>query len=277
MNIRAGFRWLQDKVDGGAGATGVGELPADPLCASPQASREAYLDLHAQACALEFPQIDAIERCLGFAIDRQWMNSLALHTQVVIKKSRLNFQHGRLLYAVLRDYLSKAKTSGITIVETGTARGFSSLCMAKALDDAGRAGTVVTFDILPHDQPIYWNCIDDHEGKKSRRELLRPWQTLCEHIVFVRMDAATGLQRIAFPSVALAFLDASHTLEDVRREYLLLRDRQRAGDIIVFDDVTRELFPGVVEAIEQIENEGLYDVQRLPLDDQRGYAVAIRR
>ena len=38
----------------------------------------------------------------------------------------------------------------------------------KALEDQQRAGTIVTFDVLPHRTPMYWNCIDDHDGPKTR-------------------------------------------------------------------------------------------------------------
>ena len=30
-------------------------------------------------------------------------------------------------------------------------------------------GKIYTVDILPHDTKMYWNCIDDHDGMKSRK------------------------------------------------------------------------------------------------------------
>ena len=81
--------------------------------------------------------VDLLEKENGFSVDRSWINSLAFHTQIVIKKSELNYAHGRVLYSVLRNYLStlSKENKTINIVETGTARGFSSICMAKALSD----------------------------------------------------------------------------------------------------------------------------------------------
>lgn len=275
QNIKTRVRRFQRSL--GAQLAAAGSESPKFFVPHPQADRATYLRLYEEACAIEYPEIDAIERRFGFAIDRRWMNDLALHAQVVIKKSRLNFQHGRVLYATLRDYLARTKPPAVTIIETGTARGFSSLCMARALADARQPGTIVTFDILPHDQPMYWNCIDDHECQKSRRELLLPWQELCEKILFVNISAIEGLQHIAVPSVGFAFLDANHTLEDVMQEFKSVRARQKSGDVIVFDDVTPELFPGVVEALAAIKREGLYDVERLLPTDQRGYALAVRR
>jgi predicted O-methyltransferase YrrM len=255
------------------------EAPAveHPFGTEPKASRERYLELHREAREAEYPEIDAIESKQGFAIDRDWMEGLALHTQVVIKQSRLNYNHGRLLYAVLRRYLADHGGGHAVIFETGTARGFSSLCMARALQDVGADGHIVTVDVLPHDRPMLWNCIDDHDGPRTRAQLLFAYRELLPRIVFVhgRSDeavASLGLSRISF-----AFLDATHTEAEVRREFEFVSARQQAGDIVVLDDVTPTLFPGVVDAVEAITVEGCYAVERITASEQRGYAIATRR
>lgn len=246
------------------------------LDAGPRADRATYLRLHANARAQQCIEIDRLEQRCGFAVDRAWLDDLALHTQVVLKESRINYQHGRLLYTLLRRRAATAGARSLTILETGTARGFSSLCMARALADAGRFGTILTLDILPHDIAMYWNCIDDHEGPKTRRELLRPWAELCGSIVWMQVDTRTGLHSLGLPPIGFAFLDAVHTFDDVMHEYAAVRPRQGPGDIIVFDDVTPALFPGVVAAVAAIEREGLYAIERIVVDEQRGYAIAIR-
>ncbi|SDB54900.1 Methyltransferase domain-containing protein [Desulfonatronum thiosulfatophilum] len=218
---------------------------------------------------------------MGFAVDRQWLDSLALHTQVVIKKSRLNWQHGRLLYATLRQFLhtrahEERGHSPATILETGMARGFSAVCMARAMIDAGCPGTVLTLDILPHNTPLYWNCIDDLNGKKTRSELLSPWSEELERIIFTQGWTKQQLLRTGLSRIHFAYLDAQHTLDDVLAEYVYVRDRQGPGDMIVFDDVTPGLFDGVVQAAGEIENQGLYRIARLKVSGQRGYAVAVR-
>ena len=153
--------------------------------------------------------IDAYERRAGYAIDPEWLHELALHTQITKKKSELCYQHGRLLYATVRDYVRRQSPTKVTVLETGTARGFSSLCMARALDDAGVAGTVITFDVLPHDVPMYWNCIDDLDGPRSRAELLRPWADLverCRRHPLARAVRCGGLVLHSLQDLALAYL-----------------------------------------------------------------------
>lgn len=252
-------------------------LPANPFGTAPHADRDTYLRLHAQARAISYPDIDAFERQQGYSIDRAWMEELALHTQVVIKSSQLNYQHGRVLYAALRKYCEQSTRNGpVTVLETGTARGFSSLCMARALADAGATGYVITIDRLPHNTPILWNCIDDHDGPKSRQQLLRGHEDLLRRIVFLQGSTHDQLERLGLAHIGFAFLDATHTYDDVLAEYAFVRERQQVGDIIVFDDVTPQKFDAVVKAIETIERDNLYVVERLQPSEQRGYAIAQR-
>jgi hypothetical protein len=251
-----------------------------PFGTKPQGDKEAYLQLHRAAQALESPEIDAYERALGYAIDRAWLDELALVTQITIKPSPPNYSHGRILYAALRSYLSRivAEDGAVTILETGTARGFSSLCMARALLDAGPCvpGFMVTVDVLPHGRRFLWNSIRDHDGPQTRQELLCRWPLELSRVVFLEGSTHTVLGRLGLARVGFAFLDAAHTFEDVMLEYGYVRDRQRAGDTIVFDDVTPGAFDGVVEAVRAIERQGMYDVSYLQSSGQRGYATAVR-
>jgi predicted O-methyltransferase YrrM len=253
-------------------------LPVAPFGTMPRGSREKYLHLYDEARQIPYPEIDAFEERQGFAIDLEWLHTLALHTQIVVKQSKLNYQHGRLLYVTLRRYLADSITreAPVTVLETGTARGFSALCMSKALIDSNACGEIVSFDVLPHNTPMIWNCIDDHDGLKTRQQLLSPWSEELSRVIFIQGWTKYQLKRTGLSRVHFAFLDAQHTAEDVMAEYVYVRDRQLAGDIIVFDDVTPGLFDGVVNAVDQIESEGLYSVERLQVSGERGYAVGVR-
>lgn len=250
----------------------------NPLTAAPLATPERYSEIHANALDFSYPSVDALEKELGFSLDRQFMNDLALHTQVVIKSSPMMWAHGRVLYAVLRDYLDKtppaSKRERVTILETGTARGYSAICMAKALYDAERPGVILTTDIVPHDTPIYWNCIDDHEGKKTRRSLLAPWQELVDnYIIFCWGDSHLTLQTMALSRINFAFLDGAHHYEDVIEEFDRVGPYQKAGDIIVYDDVTPSAFPGIAKAVAEICETHGYSRQDIQTHDNRIHAI----
>lgn len=249
----------------------------NPLAKKPLADRKKYIALAEIAQAKSYPVIDDYENETGYSIQQDWYHDLALHTQVVIKRSELCYVHGRVLYSTLCKYLqnNKEDKQNITILETGTARGFSSVCMAKALRDSGNHGKIITFDILPHETPIYWNCIDDIDGKKTRSELLRPWKELVdEYIVFHQGDSKIELHKVRAGRIHFAFLDGAHTYEDVWFEFNQLKGRQKVGDIIVFDDYGETVYPGLTRAVDDICYEYDYQKRIIQASPQRGYVVA---
>jgi Methyltransferase domain len=252
----------------------------NPICSQRLVSRDAYVELARDAIRRCYPEIDAFERETGFSIDQEWLHNLALHTQVVIKNSPICYAHGRVLYSALSRYLqahpASSRSERLTIVETGTARGFSALCMAKALRDQDRAGVIVTLDVLPHIAPMYWNCIDDWDrGALTRAQLLHPWRDLLNnYIIFHQGDTKLELPKVQVDRIHFAFLDGAHTFEDVMFEFEQIRDRQQSGDMIVYDDYTHSQFPGLVAAVDKICSEYGYRRADLQAHTGRGYVVA---
>jgi predicted O-methyltransferase YrrM len=249
-----------------------------PLGRAPRGSREEYLRLAEETAAQRFPQIDAFEAARGYAVSAEWLDQLALHTQITVKRSELCYQHGRVLYAVVRDYLARHPGRPVHILETGTARGFSALCMARAIADGGAAGTIVTFDVLPHTVPMYWNCVDDFEGPHSRAELLRRWHDLVEaHILFHQGDTLREIPKLHQSRIHLAYLDGQHTYQHVLEEFGHVEPRQQSGDVVVFDDYSERSFPGVVRAVDELCARHGYEPEVIRISPTRAYVVATRR
>jgi len=245
----------------------------------PIATKEYYLKLFKEASINVDKGVKDFEKSLGYKIDKNWIDELALHTQVCVKKSKINYQHGRILYSLLKNYLQKLKSknynSFINILETGTARGFSAICMAKALNSSSSVdGQIYTIDLLPTDIPMYWNIIDDHEKKKTRKELLERWPEELRKIKFIKGNSKQVLKKLNISRIHFAYLDAEHDYDSVYNEYLYLKSKQEKGDIIFFDDVTPKQFPGVVEALNQIKKESFYSINFLNFSEERAYALA---
>jgi predicted O-methyltransferase YrrM len=244
----------------------------DPFGKTPFATRQQYLSWFEETRRKAYPEVDLLEADCGYSIDREWLDELAFHTQITCKKSELGYPHGRILYSLLRKQIISQGWTWVDIVETGTARGFSALCMAKAVRDAGVDGRIITIDVLSHLKPQIWNCIDDHDGPKSRAKILEPWADLLKMITFLQGDTLYMLQRIGLERINFAFLDAQHTEKSVIQEFQSVQSRQVSGDMVVFDDVTPAVFPGVVNAVNRIEMQGGYKVDRLSVSQSRSYA-----
>ena len=249
-----------------------------PFSIKPISNKEKYYELWNEASLKKNPEVDKYEENTGFKIDKDWLNNLALRTQIVIKKSELNYAHGKVLYSSLREYISKNQTNleNIVILETGTARGFSSLCMAKALNDSNKSGSILTFDVLPHTKKIYWNCVTDHlEGAITRQKLLEPWKNLIEkYIFFYQGYSNIELKKIGLERINFAFLDGAHTYEDVLFEFKIIEKHQEKGDIIVLDDYNEKLFPGIVKAVNEISDQFGYEIKIIKSFNDRSYVIA---
>lgn len=243
-----------------------------------EASIEAYTRLWIEATRANYSSfLQALAAAFpGTDPPLDWINQLALTTQICIKRSRPLFIHGYLLYCALRHYCAThPQETRLTILESGTSRGFSALCMAKALDDAGVCGTIYTFDInlvieKGYNQDgtvaepttdyttkrIYWNCIADMSGPKTRYELIAPWADLAhKYITFIEDDIYKRLPHFLrdqnITRVHFAFLDAKHTYDALSYELATVYMLQCPGDVIVCDDYTVGQFQGVVQAIDE--------------------------
>lgn len=224
------------------------------------------------------PGVVEMELKLGWSINLDWLHELALYTQVTEKKSRLNWSHGRLLYSLAASLAERLeKGEPLFVLETGTGRGFSAVCMVRAVLDAGRVPLVLTFDALPHNVTMAWGSIVDFEGDQTRRELLLRWPDETAHIVFAEGNLPASLAKLHTPRVHLAFLDAQHSYEAVEQEFNYVAERQLTGDAIVFDDVTPASFPGVVRFVSDLDASKNYSVEFVGDPSVRGYAIAIKR
>ena len=247
-------------------------VPFNYLLDKPIADASVYKNLHDEIKNIKHENIDNFEKKCGYSIEKSWLDNLALHTQIVVKKSKLNYQHGRILYCCLRDYL--IKNNEINILETGTSKGFSSICMSKAIKDSGKEGKIFTIDIIPHNRKMYWNGISDTEGKISRKNLLEPWSDYTDIINFLHGRTNKIIKTINLERINFAFLDAAHNLNSVRREFSFVSSKQIKGDVIVFDDVTKNQFDEVYNFVKTLEQKKIYEIEYINSSPNRAYAVA---
>ena len=239
-------------------------------------TKEEYLKLY-EECLKNPNRIDNFIKANFTSGEENFINNLALLTQITKKSTELNFNHGFLLHECLKKYLSNSNEKKIYIVETGTARGFSSIVMSYLLSKYDIEYEIHTIDILPHKTKMYWNCINDPiNGKVSREELLTNYKKYLKNIHFHEGQSIDVLKNLKLDRVHFAFLDGEHDYSDIKHEYEYVKDRNLKNDIIFCDDYIHGRFDGIVKFINEIKNQNLYKVDILDSNSDRGYAILER-
>ena len=119
--------------------------------------------------------------------------------------------------------------------------------MSKALEDSCIDGKIVTLDCLPHNERMFWNCIDDLEGKKTRAELLEPWNKLLNNIIFLQCWTKEALPNLGFQRINFAFLDAQHSYKSVMSNSFMYLNIRKL-EMLLFLMMLQKKFPGIVKA-----------------------------
>lgn len=218
-----------------------------------------------------YPMIDAFEARMGFAIERARLEALAFVLACPMKASPPNWQHGRVLYAAARAALARKPLDGY-ILDIGTAKGFSAMCLQLAVNDAAgaRVPVVWSVDVIPPTARVRRNTVAEVDALKTLAEILARWPE-AEDVTFVESTGTDWLKSKA-GHVYFAFVDGKHTGEAVYQEGLLLKDRQEPGDVVVFDDVH---IPGVWAAVQRLTR--FYAVEPpLRVLPKRAYAIGVR-
>lgn len=240
------------------------------------ATEEAYMYAWMMECANEYPSIDVFESIIGHAVSREWLNSVARVLNCPVKVNPPNWQHGRVIYAVLKRLandgtLSKYSSDNAVLLDIGTAKGFSAVVMTHALSNAGIALPVITVDLIEPEARCVRNTIAEVSGLKTLYEVMNPFIPEGQTIKACGGGSmkVLGSDLVAGLKIPFAFIDGKHTHEAVRAESLAVKRSQSSGDAIVFDDCQLQQ---VASAVSMLSG---YDVEYLK-SGPRTYAIARR-
>jgi predicted O-methyltransferase YrrM len=145
-----------------------------------------------------------------------------------------------LLYYAALCSLGGRGAGEVSVVETGTNRGFSTIVLAQALVDGGFDGVVETVDIDPEVVEI------------ARANVAAAG--LAERVRFHVGDSLARLREIVSrrERIDFAFLDGSHEDAHVRAEFAILHPTIVASRGIVYFDNT--VSGGVARALDHIRH-----------------------
>lgn len=236
-------------------------------------SAEAYARAFHEEQSVGYPMVDAYEVQQGFALSRERLEGAARVLACPVKAHPPNWQHGRVIYATVRRYLATIGQSDVTLVDIGTAKGFSALCMKWAADDSAVPATVWSCDVIAPDSYTVRNTVAEIHGAQTLRDIMAPWPEASS----IRFIGSTGEDLLRHlwsrgDRVGVAFVDGKHSYAAVLREGELLAELQRAGDVVIFDDAQID---GVQQAVNHLG--GAYACTPMEVLPGRAYAIGVRR
>lgn len=217
-----------------------------------------------------YPMVDALEAAAGYALDRARLEAAAQVLACPVKKSPPNWQHGRVLYALTLQWLTANESQSCNVLDVGTAKGFSALCLKWALDDGGSDGSVTSVDVIDPHARVSRKTIAEVDGLLTLAETLKPWPEAKD----IRFVQSTGIDWLkTHPErIHIAFVDGSHDGMTVLNEGRMLAGKQEEGDLAIFDDVNRT---DIRNAITILRHAYHFDV--LEVLPTRHYAIGVRR
>ena len=116
---------------------------------------------------------------------------------------------------------------------------------------------------------MYWNVIDDFEGKKTRKELISFWNKENKKINFLTGKSLKILKNLSVDRINFAFLDSSHEFQIVNEEFEIIQNKQQKGDFLVFDDYSPNKYNGVVKVVNRVVQKNIYKVEFININDNR--------
>jgi Methyltransferase domain len=264
----------------------------------------AYRDIFERERLNVYPQMDAIEAACDAKIKTSTLEAMARVLACPLKVNPPNWQHGRLLYALTTRYFKNHPDQSFHFVDIGTAKGFSALCLAHALADAGRQGVITSVDVidplraeernsvieLPNGplplSSYVENFLPFQRGTAKAFDgslIISFWKNV--DIYFHKGAGMLFLHDLARDDrINVAFVDGKHKQTDVSAESAEIRTRQFPGDLIIFDDLQLDPVKTAVLKlrgyhIEYVDPAAPIDLIKgdwSPARPQRCYAIATK-
>lgn len=160
---------------------------------------------------------------------------------------RPNYERGMLIYSLIRRYKVQS------YLEIGFGRGYSAFCAAKAMDEEGIDGKIVTID------PNF----DRNHLQNLSKIFPKSW---FEKMEFVQAKSEDSLPTLG--NFDMIYIDGDHTYDAVKKDWELCKDKW--NKVCLFDDyhlATKEEDANIqcARVIDQIEN----DTKELIIGDRR--------
>ena len=163
----------------------------------------------------------------------------------------VNYERGMLLYALITKYKPK------TVLEIGTAEGYSTLCMAWAMTDNKIDGKIFTIDPKSHHLSIERSIILE-DGKIIKKKLSTDelWNKFAKPEWVKKIQVISGyagevLNNNKFPKMEFGYIDGAHFYEAVKHDFYRFLKLSDERFSILFDDYVPGRSDGVSKVIDE--------------------------
>lgn len=255
------------------------------------ATLEEYNREYERERYVRYPCIEDLEVELGFHVDQVDLLRAARVLACPVKRTPAHWAHGRVVYAVAREFASRRPWEEIlTFLDIGTAKGFSAVMLAWALRDAQHRGEVISIDAVDPMDLVPRNSVKEIDGPLTVPDFVMPFLgpdiSLCldfgANVTRGPWEGVTlefhGMKSEDFLRITpsdkrfhLAFVDGRHDYAHAKNESEMLAENQRPGDVLIFDDLQ---FEGVKAAFDRLQGYTKQVLKPLP---GRHYAIARKR
>lgn len=185
------------------------------------------------------------------------------------KQSIFNYERGILLYSLIAKYKPK------TVLEIGTATGYSTLCMARAMCDFQIPGKIYTIDPESINRKI--ELVSDIDLLTKKILTLKDhWSKIAPPEWLTKVEPIIGysgriMSKHEFPKIEFAYIDGAHFFEAVKHDFYAILKVVSDEFNILFDDYTPGLYPNGVSKLIDEEISQLFTVTVIDTDLEKRY------
>lgn len=218
---------------------------------------------------MQITSLDDFLQSIGFGnliYDDFWDLGNATSLSKENNGEQLEFSRGPLLYALV-GFLKPKR-----ILEFGTGGGYSTLCMAKALNDFKIDGKIFTIDRVGNDEKIsrFYKLPSDekaHENDISNKEI---WKSIVSSQLIDKINPIQGYSGIVmgaknFSNIDFCYVDGVHSFEGTKHDFLSFLKNAPNSFSVLFDDYIARDFYGVKEFIDK-EVASHFELQLIKTD-----------
>tara|TARA_B110000438_G_C15698911_1_gene600138 strand:+ start:86 stop:961 length:876 start_codon:yes stop_codon:yes gene_type:complete len=179
-----------------------------------------------------------------------------------VESHSINYERGILLYALIAKYKPQ------NVLEIGTAKGYSTLCMAWAMHDHNIPGTIYTID--PSLDTKFKIKINDEINILTTPQL---WKKIAPYEWTSKIKPLVGysgeiMNKHKFPKIDFAYIDGHHVYEAVEHDFYAFLNTSSDNFRILFDDYA--LSDGVTKLIDNDVSEN-FDGILIKTDTEHPY------